>query len=122
MMCPAGTEPRPPTAVSDSQLIRLVVLVRPSQPKGSDRAHHQPRIDRAKVIVVNAQGGHLGRRIVMDQEIGPGYQAGKQSLVLAEVERTAALVGVQVEKESASLRINVSLREWPSLAGMVPNR
>src|SRR5262249_24274245 len=40
-------------------------------------------------------------------------------LVPAEVERTSALVSIQIQKEPALLRINNPPRKWPSLAGAI---
>src|SRR5262245_42784981 len=70
-------------------------------------------------MVIDTQRGHLGGWIIVDQEVSPCYQAGKRLLVLAEVQDTSTLVGIQIQKEPTLLRVYHPLRKGSSLAGTI---
>src|SRR5712692_877278 len=114
-----GTQPRPAPTIGEAEFIRFVVLVGSGQPKGSDGTHHQPRVDLAKPIVVNPQLGHLYWRVVVNEKISPGNEAGKFFLFLTQIQRDPTLIGIQREKEPAFLRIDDLTRKRTTLASPV---
>src|SRR5215475_2028812 len=111
------TEPRPAPTVSQGEFIGFVVFVGTSESKGSDRTHHQSRVDLTKSIVVNSQLCHLRGRVIVDEEISPGDEVGQFLLILLCVQGDAPLVGIQIEEEPTLCWIDDPTRKRPTLAG-----
>ena len=77
MLRRAGGEPRPPAAVGHRDLLRAVIAIGTRQTERRDRAHHQPGVDLTKSAVVNSEFSQLYGRVVVDEKIGPGDEAGQ---------------------------------------------
>src|SRR6516162_3164205 len=90
----------------NGQLIGVVVLVRPGQPKGRDGAHHQSRIELPKEIISDPPRGHRTRRIVLHQDIRPAYESMQVALLMVEVEGDTSFVGIEIEEQATSFRVH----------------
>ena len=118
----ARAQPAPAAAVGHVQLIGVVVFVRPGQTKRRNRTHDQTGVELAKGVVADAPLSHLGGRIIVDHNVGPGDELGKPVLVLSQVERDAALIGIQGQEQAALFRIDHPAGERPALPGQVSAR
>src|SRR5713101_1391304 len=107
-----------------SDLVGFIVAIRAGEAKGSNRAHHQLRVDLTKSLVVDLQVGHKPGRIVVDENICPGNPALELLLVLVltQVKSHSTFVGVQREEKAAFLEVWCARRKRPALPRSIPLR
>src|SRR2546427_1812889 len=92
------------------------VAIGPALAEARDAAVDQPRVDRAQVLVVDAQSPLHVRAVVLDDDVGLARQLLEDghALRLAEVERHPPLVAVQV------LEVEAMAVAAPALARAAP--
>src|SRR5262249_4728655 len=100
-------EPSPPPAVRQRELVCLIVTIRPGEAEGRERTHHQAGVDLPKCAVTNPQFGHQRRGIIVNEQVRPSDQMPELllTLLLPQVKRHSAFVGVEGEKKTALLRV-----------------
>ena len=68
---------------------------------------------------IEAEFGDLARRIVMDEEVGPGDSAEEGGPIGDGVEGDTTLIGIQIEKETALFGVGLMLGEGSTAAGLI---
>src|ERR1700722_12339158 len=94
-----GTQPAPSAAVGDGQFGSLVIAMRAGEAEGRDRAYDEMGVVGGQGGKIEAEFGDLARRVVVNEEIGPGDSAEEGGTVGDGVEGDAALVGIEIEEE-----------------------
>ena len=95
------------------EILGAVVAIRSTQAVGSDRGHDEGGVDATQPVEIQSYAIHLRRRDVVHQNIGVGYQIleNPEALLSRNIEGDAALVSIEVKKESALLRMHVVIGE-----------
>ena len=90
-----------------NQVRSLPSGIRPALAERRHRRDDQPRIERMQDFIAEPEGLQMAGRIVFDQDVGIAHQTLEDFRAARRrgIERHAFLAGVEVEKESALLRM-----------------
>jgi hypothetical protein len=97
------------------------IPVWPGLAEVADRRHYQGGIDLPEHGVVQTEGGHYTGAKVLDQDVGRAQQFQKYpaARVALEIEGDTSLVGIEMQKQAAALRVGNLAGERPNPTGGV---
>ena len=90
---------------------------------GRDRGHHEARVDRVQALEIESNAIHLGRRDVVNEDVGLRDELFEQIETLGpcDIERDAELVGIEVEEQTALFGMRLAAGKRTAHARMVAN-